>query len=118
MNEPVPTPSTPAPGVPPLAVEALAFSSLKAERIQLALLELPGWFLAEDAGSISRTFEPRTREAALALTCLICEICRAEGHEAALHLTGNRLVVVVSTPEAKGLTEADLELARRIAFQK
>ncbi len=113
---PDPTAPVPAEGAPQ-TVEALGLYRLKAERIQLALLQLPGWSLTKDAHSIQRAFQLRTRAGALALTCLIVEISRAQGHEASLQLAGAKLVVTLTSAEIGGVTEADLELARLISLQ-
>lgn len=100
----------------PPATETLTLSRLKAERIQLALHQLPGWILGAEAQAICRPYELPTREAAVILSCLIAELARAQGHEAKLLLFGRHLTVTLTSPESGGVTEADLDLARQISF--
>ncbi|MEP7012835.1 MAG: 4a-hydroxytetrahydrobiopterin dehydratase [Acidobacteriota bacterium] len=116
MTEPL-TSSTEAPSKSaPQISEALGLHRLKAERIQLALLELPGWVLGAEAESITRFYALPTEEAAVILLCLIAELSRAQGHEAKLLIFGRHLTVTLSSPESRGVTEADLDLARQISF--
>jgi len=117
MNEPTERPIDPTYEPPIPASEPFPPARLKAERVQLALVQLPGWALSPDGLALVRIFALDTREAALALACLISEICRARGHEAALLLEGARLTATLSSPAAGGVTEADLEIARQLAFQ-
>src|SRR5262245_48474134 len=110
--------STPAPDpatLPPTR-EALGLYRLKAERIQLALTQLPGWSLSEAGLPIVRAYQLPTAQAALTLLCLIAEVARAQGHDAKQSVEGKRLTVTLTSPEAGGVTEADLELARQLAL--
>jgi 4a-hydroxytetrahydrobiopterin dehydratase len=116
MTEPQTYPSEDPSDRLPQVDEALGLSRLKAERIQLALLQLPGWLLAAEGLEISRPYVLPTREAAVALLCLLIELSRAQGHEAKLLLYGKRLTVTLTSPESGGVTEADLDLARQISF--
>ncbi|HEV7669876.1 MAG TPA: 4a-hydroxytetrahydrobiopterin dehydratase [Thermoanaerobaculia bacterium] len=106
----------PAPPTWPTSTETLKLSSLKAERIQLALEQLPGWALAAEERAIFRSYELPTREAAVALLCLIVELSRPQRREPKLDLSGRHLTVTLSSPESRGVTEADLDLARQIAL--
>lgn len=91
-------------------------SSLKAERVQLLLEDLPGWRLTAGGKSISRTFRFPGASSALAFTSFVSAVAGESGHGPAVHLEGSRVVCWLTTEAAGGLTLQDLETARRISL--
>jgi 4a-hydroxytetrahydrobiopterin dehydratase len=91
-------------------------STLKAERVQLLLEELPGWRLTAGGKSISRVFRFPGVSSALAFTYFVSAVARESGHGPSVHLEGSRVVCWLTTQEAGGLTLQDLEMARRISL--
>jgi 4a-hydroxytetrahydrobiopterin dehydratase len=91
-------------------------SSLKAERVQLLLEDLPGWRLTAGGRSISRTFRFPGVSSALAFTSFVSAVASESGHGPAVHLEGSRVVCWLTTQAAGGLTLQDLETARRISL--
>lgn len=87
---------------------------LKAERVQLALAELPGWKLTPDGRVITRTFRFEHHNGSLLFAFLVSGLGREAGHSPAMTIAAEAVVCQLTTPEAGGVTERDLELARRI----
>ena len=76
---------------------------------------LDGWELADDAGSIRKSWNAGSFEKCLAFFGRIGELAEAEGHHPDLHLTGYRHAAVVLTTHAVGgLTTNDFVLAAKI----
>ncbi len=100
---------------PALASASAGWPSLKSERIQLALLGLPGWQLAADERSIR--FAVRYAEPAMALAYaqFAFTVGRRMAHFPELRLVGGSLEIVAWTAESDGVTEQDLELARMLS---
>jgi 4a-hydroxytetrahydrobiopterin dehydratase len=73
------------------------------------LAELKGWTLAADGGAIARDFS----EAFGFMTRVALAAEKADHHPEWSNVW-NRVSITLTTHEAKGLTERDLALARRI----
>lgn len=94
----------PRPGLP--------LSKLKAERIQVALSELPGWSLSPDQTALVRGDRLPSDEAVEIYFCFVRAIGRAVGQQPQITVDGRTVEVRLSTPEAGGVTAADLVVAR------
>jgi 4a-hydroxytetrahydrobiopterin dehydratase len=91
-------------GTPPLAREqAVSF-----------LARVPGWSLADDALSISHTFEFKDFKQALAFMNRVGELAESEGHHPDIHNFWNKVRLDFSTHAVKGLSENDFILAAKI----
>ncbi len=87
---------------------------LKAERIQAALRDLPGWSLAADETALERAYDCTSVDAALTFLCYALTTTYDRGQTVRAVLEGFRVVLRLSTPTAGGVTEADLDLAHQI----
>ncbi len=85
--------------------------SLKSERIQLALRELPGWELTADGDAIERLYNCTSLEAALTFLCftLTTSFDRKRTARATIEETSVRLRLF--TPAAGGVTQPDIDFA-------
>jgi len=87
---------------------------LKAERVQLELESIPGWELSGDGGAISRSFGLPGSLAAVLLVGLIAVLASEAGQHPEMTVVHSTVVCSLTTPEVGGVTEKDLDLARRI----
>lgn len=87
---------------------------LKAERVQLALLALPGWKLLPGGAVIARIFEFSEPAALPFFAAFAGTLAQETGRRLAVTIDRQRLECQLTTPEAAGVTQEDLELARRI----
>jgi 4a-hydroxytetrahydrobiopterin dehydratase len=80
------------------------------------LAQLSGWAVAEDPGrlSIEKTFRFKGFLPGVDLVNLIAPIADAEGHHPELCLEYGKLIVMLWTHVADGLTDNDFILAARI----
>lgn len=97
---------------------------LKAERIGATLgsgalrdrlKDLPGWEVTSDGKALARTYEFPTFRAAVAFVHFVAEVAEAQGHHPEIEIQRKRVTLKLATREASGVTEQDVELARRIA---
>jgi 4a-hydroxytetrahydrobiopterin dehydratase len=71
-----------------------------------------GWLLASDGKSISREFVFRNFIKAVEAINIIKDVAEAQNHHPDLHLTQyKKLKIVLSTHDAGGITNNDLNLA-------
>jgi 4a-hydroxytetrahydrobiopterin dehydratase len=81
--------------------------------------QVPGWELAEDATSISKTYKFKDFIGAINFVNHVAEIAEGEGHHPDIHLTGyNKVKLVHSTHAIGGLSENDFILAAKIDASK
>lgn len=108
-------PTTPATclNLPPIA-PAPPEPSLKAERIQLALRDLPGWELAKDECAIERCYDCTSLDAAFLFLSYAWTTAFDRGQKPKVVIEGAQVLVRLSTASAGGVTQADLELAHWI----
>jgi 4a-hydroxytetrahydrobiopterin dehydratase len=86
---------------------------LRPERIQAQLEELPGWELAGDGRALERTYLFPTIRAAVAFVALVAEIGEAEGYVPDVDLRHLEATLRVAASAEVGVTDLDLEVARR-----
>ena len=90
---------------------------LKAERVQSALRALPGWRMHRSGAAISRAFRFRSAESPHLFAALAAALARENGRRPpALAVRGREVVCRLASPEAGGVTRADIRLARRISL--
>lgn len=77
-----------------------------------ALESLEGWSLVEDRDAITRTFQFDDFNAAFGFMTRVALHAEAKGHHPEWFNVYNRVEVTLSTHDAGGLTELDVELAR------
>lgn len=80
--------------------------------LRLRMQDLEGWKLLGDA--IHKDFTFRGFRAAIAFVNRIAAQAVAAGHHPDLEIHYNRVVVSLSTHDAGGVTEKDVDLAERI----
>lgn len=108
-------PTKPAASSAPLPVDvATPAISLKAERIQLALRDLPGWSLAADGSAIERDYGCTSVDAGLTFLCYVLTTSFDKGLKVRAVLDGFNVLLRLSTPSAAGVTQADLDFAHLI----
>ena len=86
---------------------------MKAERIQRLSRELPGWKPVRGK-EITRTYALPSFRAAIAFVNYVAELAEAAGHHPDIDIRYSKVTLTLSTHDAGGLTEKDLELAARI----
>lgn len=82
--------------------------------IETALLDLPGWSLAENSGSISRTFSFRNFSEAFAFMTRVALVAEKMDHHPDWSNVYKTVAITLNTHDAGGLTALDMELARKI----
>lgn len=87
-------------------------SQLKAERIQALLVQVPGWSVAGDGASLTRTYELPTLQAAALFVQLVAAIGEATGYMPDVDLRYLEVELRVATGTDDGLTELDFDVAR------
>ena len=87
---------------------------LTEDEISSGLQSLSNWSLSADQTSISAQFELADFVAALDLVNLIGHEAEQRQHHPDIDIRWNTVTLVLSTHSEGGLTQADLELARRI----
>jgi 4a-hydroxytetrahydrobiopterin dehydratase len=85
---------------------------LSDERRQQALTELSGWSNAGDRDAITRTFQFADFNAAWGFMSRVALVAEKMDHHPEWTNVWNRVVVTLSTHDAGGVTERDVELAR------
>ncbi len=102
------------PGTPP--PQAAAVERLKAERVQEKLAALPGWRLSSDEEAITRAFHFDSVGPPLVFAALVGALAAEVGHYPAQTIVRQTVHCHLTTREVGGVTEKDLELARRISL--
>jgi len=87
-------------------------SKLSTEAVREALRSLPGWQL--DGDSIERTYVHPDFRVAIAFVAYVAEIAEKLGHHPDIDVRYNQVRLAVTTHDAGGLTDKDLELARTV----
>jgi 4a-hydroxytetrahydrobiopterin dehydratase len=85
---------------------------LDGEELRFRMRDLEGWKVLADA--IHKDYTFRGFRAAIAFVNRIAEQATAAGHHPDLEIHYNRVVVSLSTHDAGGVTEKDVELAEKI----
>jgi 4a-hydroxytetrahydrobiopterin dehydratase len=85
---------------------------LSPDDVAAALKDLPLWSGGEDG--IERTLELPSFRAAVETISMIADVAEELDHHPDMDLRWTRVRVAVVTHSAGGLTELDLELARRV----
>jgi len=85
---------------------------LSTDAVAEALRGLPGWQLDGDA--IARTYTHPDFRVAVAFVGYVAEIAEKLGHHPDIDVRYNKVRLAVTTHDAGGLTEKDLELARTV----
>lgn len=86
---------------------------LSGEALGAALASLPGWEREDDA-AIRREFRLADHVEALGLVVRVATVAEVLNHHPEVAWVYNRVTFRLSTHDAGGVTERDLELARRI----
>ena len=92
----------------------MAREKLGSEAVAEALAGLPGWALAEDGGSIRRTFTFRNFGEAFAFMTRSALAAEKMDHHPDWSNVYKTVEVRLSTHDAGGLTALDFELARKM----
>jgi 4a-hydroxytetrahydrobiopterin dehydratase len=85
---------------------------LSEDEITRALETLPDWRRQGEA--LVRDFTFKNFRQAMAFVNQVAELAEAQRHHPDITIRYNRVQLTLSTHEAGGITERDLELARRI----
>ncbi len=85
-------------------------------RLEAALDEIPVWEQTLDGSRIYRAFLFRTPEMAPAFATFAYAIGKECGHYPRVSMRESTVVCYLSTPEVDGVTQQDLELARRLSL--
>jgi len=81
-------------------------------QIEEKLKQFPGWWYED--GWIRRTYKTDGWPTTLMLVTAIGYLAEAAYHHPDLSVTGGRVSVKLQNPAAKGITDKDFELARKI----
>lgn len=87
---------------------------LKAERIQLALRDLPGWFLQRNAFRISRTVPVADVQQAVQLLRQVADLGQAGWEMPDLQLTRGEVTLSLPTVDGSWLEAQHFELAKAL----
>ncbi|NGO40227.1 4a-hydroxytetrahydrobiopterin dehydratase [Limisphaera ngatamarikiensis] len=85
---------------------------LSASELRVALRSLPGW--RRRRGRLERTFELKDFMGALRLVNRVGRWAERVQHHPDISIQWNRVTFSLTTHDAGGITEKDLELARQI----
>ena len=85
---------------------------LTPERRAEALVELSGWTIVSDRDAITRTYNFADFNEAWGFMSRVALIAEKADHHPEWTNVWNRVAVTLSTHDAGGLTERDIELAR------
>jgi len=92
----------------------MARNLLDGDELKRAIAELPGWSLAADGLSIERTFEFRNFSEAFAFMTRSALAAEKMDHHPDWSNVYKTVRVTLSTHDRGGVTELDIELARRM----
>lgn len=87
---------------------------LRPDAIARKLRRLPGWEYIAKRKVISRTYGFPTFLAGIRFVDYVAELAEAADHHPDMDVRYSRVVISVSTHSAGGVTDKDIELARRI----
>ena len=87
---------------------------LKAERVELMLARLPGWQASPDRTLLSRELELPSRVQAARFAQQAVEWASLRHGEPWFSVSQRNVQIRLSTPEVGGLTESDLNFARKL----
>ena len=82
------------------------------DQITAELSESEGWALEQ--GEITRTFERRDFKDAMLLVGAVAFLAEDAGHHPDIDIRWNKVHLALTSHDAGGLTQRDIELARRI----
>ncbi len=82
----------------------------EAERTE-ALRELPGWTLRDDASAIYRSFRFKDFSEAFAFMTRVALLAEKDNHHPEWSNVYNRVEVTLTTHEANGLSQRDVNMA-------
>jgi 4a-hydroxytetrahydrobiopterin dehydratase len=85
--------------------------NLTAAQIEKALASLPGW--TRENASITRWYEFKDFVAAMKFVNAAAEIAEQSNHHPDIDIRWNKVRLTLSTHDKGGLTEKDMDLARR-----
>jgi len=88
---------------------------LKAERVELKLVRLPGWQASPDRTLLSRELELASRAQAVRLAKQAVEWAARRRGEPWFSVSQRRFQVRLSTPAVGGLTQADFDFAHKLS---
>ena len=89
---------------------------LKAERVELMLARLPGWQASTDRTELSREFILPSQRAAAHFAKMAMEWSVRRRGEPWFSVNQRRFQVRLSTPAVGGLTQADIDFARKLSL--
>ncbi len=101
---------------PPFGTKSQPPSRLKSERIQIALLSLPGWSLGPPRQRVECSFRLSSAKEADRFVPFVVETCRDEKTPVMIAVRDN--LVVVQLGGARGVTEADLSVAKALSASR
>ena len=87
--------------------------ALSSQAIEAALSELPGWALKDNA--LERVYGGKSYLDALDKLYAIGQLAEAEDHHPDMRLDYKRLTIRFWTHTAKGVTQRDVDLARKVS---
>lgn len=102
--------------VPAPGSKSSALSRLKAERIQIALLSLPGWSLGSPRLRVECSFRLPSASETDRFVPFVVETCRDEKTPVAIAVREN--LVVVRLGGSRGVTQADLTVAKALSASR
>jgi 4a-hydroxytetrahydrobiopterin dehydratase len=76
--------------------------------------DVPGWELASDAKSITRTYLFKTFVSAMEFVSFVADIAEMEDHHPDIHIFYNKVRLDLSTHAIKGLSENDFIVGAKI----
>ena len=88
---------------------------MSSEVVQVDLTRLPAWRLLDDRDAITRTFTFKDFNAAFGFMTRVALVAERMNHHPEWLNVWNRVEVVLSSHDAGGLTQLDIELAHRIS---
>lgn len=89
-------------------------AKLDAEALEVAGSELSGWTVDGDAGRLVRVFRFRNFVEAFGFMSRVALLAEKAGHHPDWSNCYNRLEIGLSTHDAGGVTQKDVDLARQI----
>ncbi len=87
-------------------------NSLSPEEIAEKLADLEGWRLTPQG--IQKSYEMGSFMSAMNLVNRVADLAEQAKHHPEIHISYDRVIFTLTTPDAGGVTEKDLDLAARI----